>query len=318
MKDVHGQSDKPIIFTSYKNEKVILDGTVAISSKWKRVKDHIYMTQVDRPIWQLFANGKSICSARWPNGNWDDGSIWDKTKSMAWPKKDKSDFGIHYNNELKELDCNLTGAVIIVNSGSFRTYTSRVTKHVSGEDHFSYDLTGVGRHFDNYPVEKHGYFLEGKLGLLDVPGEWHFDPENKTIYLWPPKNINPEDLDICGKVRSYAFDISDSSYLVLKGLDFFGTTFQSRDSHHVIVQDCNFLYPGYSKRILGDLETIDVTAMITSREYMPAYNKVINCVFEYMDGPVIKMTMLQNSFSGGIPFTRPALPNSSNPVFETS
>ena len=294
MKDVHGQSDKPIIFTSYKNEKVILDGTVQIRSKWTKHKDHIYKTQVDNPIWQLFVNGKSVCSARWPNGNWDDGSIWDKSKSMAWPEKKKSHFGMHYNSGLQELDGSLVGAMIIINSGSFKTYASRVTQHIPGTAYFSYDHSRVKRHFGTYPVEKHGYFLEGQLGLLDVPGEWHFDSENKTIYLWPPDNRNPDDLEVCGKVQSYAFEGSSSSYILLKRLDFFGTTFKFEDCHHVTVQDCDFLYPSYSKRMLGDLETFDVTTMITSREYTPAYNKVVNCLFEYMDGPAIKMTGLGN------------------------
>ncbi len=294
LQSIQGRPGEPLTFIPYKNEKVVLDGTRPIQTKWSRYKGHIYKTRIDKPIWQLFLNGKSMCSARWPNGNWDDGSVWDKTKSLAWPEKEKSNFGTHYNAGLKLLDCSLTGAVIVVNSGSFRTYASRVKQHYPGSDHFSYDLTGVGRHFDNYPVEKHGYFLERKLGLLDCPGEWYLDKESKVLYLWPPENQNPNNLEICGKVQSYAFDATDSSHIELQGLNFFGTTFQFKNCRQVTIRDCHFLYPGYSKRMLDDLDAFDITQMVTSKEYSPAHNKVINCVFEYMDGPAIKMTGLGN------------------------
>ena len=39
--------------------------------------------------------------------------------------------------------------------------------------------------------------------------------------------------------------------LELRGLNFFGTTFKANESQHITVEDCNFMYPSYSKRMLG-------------------------------------------------------------------
>jgi len=62
------------------------------------------------------------------------------------------------------------------------------------------------------------------------------------------------------------------------------------DCDHITIEDCQFLYPSYSKRMLRDISPMDITLMITSDEFDPAFNVVRNCIFEYMDGPAIKMT----------------------------
>jgi hypothetical protein len=140
IRSLHGSEDQPITIMAVPGETVILDGSVPIHTKWSRYKSQIYQTRLERPVWQLFVEGKSMSSARWPNGNWNDDSLWDSTISMAWPEKDRSRFGHHYNSGLKELDFSLEGAIIIVASGSFRTFKSRVIEHKVGSDNFIYDL----------------------------------------------------------------------------------------------------------------------------------------------------------------------------------
>ncbi|MCB1933366.1 MAG: S8 family serine peptidase [Candidatus Accumulibacter sp.] len=36
-----------------------------------------------------------------------------------------------------------------------------------------------------------GYFFEGKLALLDSPGEWHYDAAAKRLYVWTPTGQSP-------------------------------------------------------------------------------------------------------------------------------
>ena len=90
------------------------------------------------------------------------------------------------NEGLKELDFSLEGAIILVASGSFRTYQSLITEHTPGSDNFQYDLEGVRQHAQGFSVDGHRYFLEGKLGLLDVEGEWSHSPDDTMLYLWAP------------------------------------------------------------------------------------------------------------------------------------
>ena len=294
IRSLHGSEDQPITIMAVPGETVILDGSIPINTKWNRYKGQIYRTRLERPVWQLFVEGKSMSSARWPNGNWNDDSLWDSSQSMAWPEKERSHFGHHYNRGLQELDFTLEGAIIIVTSGSFRTFKSRVIEHEAGSDNFIYDLNGVQQHSRGFSVDRHSYFLEGKLGLLDTEGEWFYSLPDRMLYLWPPDGRHPESLDIRGKVQSYALDVSESSHLMIKGVQFFGTTFRFEDSHHVVIEDCHLLYPSYSRRMLGDLGQMDVTMMVVDGEFTPAYNTVRNCVIEYADGPALEMNGLGN------------------------
>lgn len=294
IRSLHGRKCEPVTIAATPGEKVLLDGSVPIRSKWVRYRGQIYSTKLKQRIWQLFVDGKSMSSARWPNGNWNDGSLWDSDKSMAWPEEERSRFGHHYNTGLKELDFSLEGGIIIVASGSFRTFKSRVIEHDPGSDNFVYGLEGVHQHTQGFSVDRHRYFLEGKLGLLDVEGEWFYSPGDGMLYLWPPEGTTPDSLDVCGKTQSYALDVSDSSGLVVRGVQFFGTTFRFEDCRDVTVEDCHLLYPSYSKRMLGELGLMDVTRMMVDGEFTSAYNTVRNCVIEYADGPALEMNGLGN------------------------
>ncbi len=113
--ETHGNYTSPLIFKAYNNENVVLDGTELIKTNWIKHDRNIYKAKIKKDIWQLFVDKKSMTSARWPNGNWYDGSVWDKTKSMAWPEKEKSSYGHHFNKELALINEDLPGAIILVN-----------------------------------------------------------------------------------------------------------------------------------------------------------------------------------------------------------
>ena len=290
---LQGGPGKPITLRAYGNEKVILDGTVPIQGRWSLYKDGIYRIRQKISVWQLFVDDKSACSARWPNGNWDDGSIWDKQRCMAWPEKKGSIYGKHVNQELKTFDFSLVGAIIVVNAGSFKTYASWVTQHRAGRDTLTYDTSLVPER-QGYPAFRHGYFLEGKLGFLDAEQEWFYDPDAQMLYYKPPAGQHPRTLDIRGKTQSYALDVSDSSYIQVKGLTFFGTTFCFSQSQHCTVEDCDLSYPSYSRRMLKELSPIAISKMVTRKEFDPAYNTLRNCNIAYTDGPALEMSGVGN------------------------
>lgn len=295
--ELHGTARRPIEFKAYSNEKVLLDGTELLNTIWTKHEGNIYKAKLSKDIWQLFVGKKSMTSARWPNGNWYDGSVWDKANSMAWPEKGKGSYGHHYNQDLATIEEDLTGAIIIVNSGSFRTFKSNITEHIKGTDNFKYDTNKneIKVHFSYQDkVYKHGYFLEGKLGLLDEENEWFYDSKSKLVYLWTPEDKHPSELEIKGKTQSYAFEIENSSHIKIDGLNFFGTTFKTYESDHITVENCHLQYPSYSKRMLYDLMPMDVTSMKLRKWSEKANNTIRNCKFEFMDGPALEMNGMNN------------------------
>ncbi len=306
---VSGSAAKPYTFKAYQDEKVTLDGTINIEQKWQKHSGNIYKTTLTQPIWQLFVANKSMTSARWPNGNWYDGSVWDKTKSMMWPEKGRGKLGTYYNKALTDLDFDLTGGIIVVNSGSFKTYQTKITKHNAGDDHFSFDTNGVKSHFSfkKSGVSRHGYFLEGKLGLLDEENEWFYDIKTKQLYLWAENGVNPETLNIRGKVQSYAVNIKHSEHIHLQGINFFATTFNVEQSRFINVEDSDLMYPSYSKRMLADTSPIKVTKMVVRKEHKLANNQLKNCKVAYTDGPAIEMNgtgnLVENCYMHNIDYS---------------
>ncbi len=56
-----------------------------------------------------------------------------------------------------------------------------------------------------------GFYLDGKLDLLDVPGEWFFDAERKRVYLCPPDGQDPNSLLVEGSSLSAGLSVRNST-----------------------------------------------------------------------------------------------------------
>ena len=231
--------------------------------KWRIKELYVYLTvaifffcstAIDQDIWQLFVDGKMMTNARWPNALWSDYTVFNNT---YWAKSDKSSKrGIMVNkgNSLAASGIDAKGAMAILNVGSFNTFTALVEDHQAGQNFFTYNDTFGAIH---WKPKLNQYFLEDKLDFLDQPEEWFYDKVTKKLYLWTKDDDSPSHHVIRGKVQTYAFQITDSQYLVLKNIDFFATTVlaltKSVDNYinHITFDSLNFNFPSYSKRMLG-------------------------------------------------------------------
>jgi len=290
--NLNGNASDPITFTNYQDEPVILDGTIPITSSWTVHDGNIYKTTLTEDIWQLFADGEEMVMARWPNAGFVDGSIWDQEQNWAHGDEDSGSNGVmvddpHDDVNLANSGIDMTGAVGILNVGSFRTWTRFVNSHGVGNNSFTYDPVPES----DYRTKHQYYFLEKKLEFLDQESEWFFDHETNELYIWPPGNVDPNNLNIRGKVQSYSFQITNSSYIELKGLHFFASTFKMDNSDYMVVDSSNFLYPSCYKRMLGIVDTEPEMTKITGGSYCT----VSQCAFRYTDGGAIETSSGNNT-----------------------
>ena len=121
---------------------------------------------------------------------------------------------------------------------------------------------------------------------MDSAGEWFFDTADSMLYLWPENNANPKDLDIRGKVQSYAFNITASEYIHIKNLEFFATTVYFYNGDNSLIYGCNFMYPSCSKRMLRVVDTQPELTLFTSSS---TDNIIRKSAFRNTDGSVIEM-----------------------------
>jgi len=286
MNDNDGSDGSTIIFSAYDGERVVLDGTMLLDVVWEVYSGSIWKTTLDFPVWQLFAQRQEMVMARWPNANFTDGTVWDKEN--YWGHGTIDDDPSAYENgtlidephgdiDLANSGLDITGAIAILNVGSFKTWTRRVLSH-SGNT-FTYDPV------PGWKTKHHDYFLEGKLAFLDTEGEWFLDTLTNELYFWPPDNGDPNDLSIRGKVQSYAFEISNSDHVQIKNIEFFGTTFNFSNCDYAVIENCNLWFPSCYKRMLGVVDNQPDMSLFTSSSNCLVYK----CAFRYTDGSVLEM-----------------------------
>lgn len=280
---IQGSSDNPVVIMAYNNEKVVLNGTVPIEGEWENYEGNIWTTDLPRDIWQLFYKDKWMMMARWPNASLQDGSVWDQRATWAGgdPLMPNGSYRIVPGDtgDPGELEFDLEGALAILNVGSFRTYTRKITEHKKGEQTLVYDP--VPR--SGYRSKKHFAYFEGKLEFLDSENEWYYDQESMKLYAWFPGGALPE-LPVKGKVMTYALSFAHCLHIKIIGLDFFASTARFDDCLNVSLVDCDFNYPSFSKRMLGNTDMIPTTAFTSTEDAVLTRHLIRNCTFTNTDG----------------------------------
>ena len=86
------------------------------------------------------------------------------------------------DDALVEAGLNFTGAMAILNVGSWETWVREVLYHEPGSNSFTYsdDFADDVKKFVEGDLQ---YFLESKFELLDAPEEWFYDKDAKMVYL---------------------------------------------------------------------------------------------------------------------------------------
>ena len=301
---LEGTPDQPIVFRAYPGEDVVFDGTMDIERNWSVYKGSIYTTTLEQPIWQLFVDDKMQVNARWPNAFWHNFTVFNESfwaSSASNSTYDPSSAtGVMVDDGEKNLadtgfDC--TGAMALLNIGSWLTFAGKVVKHSPGENSFMFDLQDNPGGMSFKP-SRNRYILEDKLELLDAPTEWFFDKDTYKLYLWPDDGENPTVRKIRGKVRSYSLNItSGSSHLVFSDMSFFATTLSAsaasthdKNVHDIRFESLYFSYPTYSQRMLGLVDIPNSTYVFAhgNLDMMPPTNfQFFNCTFEYGDGQAL-------------------------------
>ena len=326
---INGTTEAPIVI---RGNGATFDGTIDINSEWTVHSGNIYKTQINENIWQLFVGSEMVMSARWPNAQIKDASLWDMKKSWRH-QAPASSFGNMIDERpyqsikvktsgnvyeqlpagintqsLADSGIDATGAIAIMNLGSWLNWAQVVSEHTPGTSNFTYstDFSGSGTAMKNaannmlstgtFWANKNGkyeeghYYLEGKLELLDSENEWFFDKNDKTVYLWAPNNVDPNTLQVRGKNQTYGLTVRNSSNVIIEGVDFFATAFTVISSQDITFKDIDAKYYAYSQRLLGDLTRPQTIKFISNNKAITqSRNNIIDSYLAYTDGPAFEM-----------------------------
>ncbi|KAL9968134.1 hypothetical protein ACROYT_G026467 [Oculina patagonica] len=266
----HGTKESPIIIRGSPDGVAKMDGTIPLTpAKWEKMPNGAYKGVIDHDITQLFIDEQMMTNARWPNSLWSDKTIFD---SQYWGKSSRSssrglmiDGGKH---KLDESGIDATGAMAVLNVGSFCTFTREVLTH--DKDRFTYK-DNFGETL-NFKPKNNQYFLESKLEFLDNRGEWFYEKKDGvgTLYVMTTDGASPEGRDVRGKVKPVSFTITNCKHVIFKDITFFATTLQARSQGNnygdeLVFHSLNFSYPSYNRRMLRDTSPPQWTKVVSGK-----------------------------------------------------
>ncbi len=180
---------KPIIINSneflpqsltikaYNNHRVIMGGSKKLKLNWKYFKDGIYEAPIPEGILfeSFFVNGVQQPLARYPN--------YDSTaRVFHGTAADAID-----SRRIKKWKNPVGGYVHALHSHEWGGFHYRITGlDEKGKLH----LEGGWQNNRPSPMHEKYRFVENIFEELDTSGEWYLDRNNRTLYYYPPANVD--------------------------------------------------------------------------------------------------------------------------------
>lgn len=234
-----GTNGAPITFQPYNGENVTISGAEEITG-WTAHTSNIYkaplaanfLTSNRNQSFQIFVNEQMMTLAQWPNrlsSNPTNANLYKAVTRNFISKNTASNVTtgvMDVSNNLPPSSC--VGAEIYFqpdNRAWSWLFTGKVTAVSGGNITFQSfssagkDIIGQGR----YDVNSR-YFVFNKLSLLDREEEWFHDAAAGVLYLQAPGNQNPSTLKVEAKKREYAFNLTERSFINIKGFNLFACT----------------------------------------------------------------------------------------------
>lgn len=248
-----GEEGKPITLAAWGDAKPVLTTTVASKGTWELYEGDIHSLDVSPFVHlmdefnpQVFLEGEALVEARYPNMGPYLEDLMDYRRAVAQKGTDRNTLVAP-----DDLPGGLEGALAVVWPGtnglagwvawtspvlSVDGRTIRLEKTLNQEE----TVTG-GDAYTPYPGNP--FYLKGALSLLDAPGEYHYDRENRTLYLYLPGGGDPNSRDIRFRgANSAAIEADGKSHIHLKGLTFLGCGIRMSASNHIVMEDCTVRY----------------------------------------------------------------------------
>jgi len=160
-----------------------------------------------------------------------------------------------------------------------------ISGHQSGSDTFNY-VNDRDWWFDD------GHYMVECLAALDAPGEWGYDWESNTIYVWPENEGNPNEMTVRGKTNDYLMFVSNAEKFKISDITFFGGGLKFNNVIKSTVENVVFDHPSFNMRALGRAQRAP-SALFFTRGYQnrntPSKNVIRGCTFQYTDGAALEI-----------------------------
>ena len=216
-----GNSAQPIVVGAYgSGDRPVISGGEPVIN-WVQHNGNIWRASVPMEPKYVIVNGAPMTNARHPNTGYMQ-NVQGSNSSISSPSLSGVDW---------------TGAKVTVRATNWSYETSTVNYSSNGSIHFNPITINLGS--DDW-----GFFMSGKLSLLDTQGEWAY--ENGQLFLWAPDNVNPNYLSVLASIHQKGIIPSwQQSHIRIENITFQGQTVagvSTEGAGNVTVTGCEFRY----------------------------------------------------------------------------
>ncbi len=216
-----GTSENPIIFKGMPNETAVVSGANVVNGGWSLHSGNIYKTaamdwDLGRGANQIFVDGAAMIEARYPNAT-------DGNPSYPGWQTNASASGVGTSNvslTSNALSGNWTGAGVYIHLYHGYPQTGVVTSSSGSTQQVLMDTPWSAA------LGTPQFYLYGHLNALDVDKEWV--RTGGQLYLRMPGGGNPTGHVVEAKVREYAFNLTNRSYITVQNLRIVAATISTR------------------------------------------------------------------------------------------
>lgn len=238
-----GNNGYKIHYKAYKDEVPIVNGAMKVEG-WRKYKGNIYKTFLDRKekLRQLYVEGKRCQMARGKSVNHQDGFPW-------------GEFKIEGNEEWADTT-GVEPAGALFKDGFLKCYKNPDLVELHSKSGFAYHIVGIDtiKRFEDGCVAifqqpigavatrlkniscslfvnelgpQREFHFENAMELLDEPGEFYFNPQEKSLYYYKFAEENLSMVDVYAPVsEGLMFIQGESKTNRVSGLDFSGIVFE--------------------------------------------------------------------------------------------
>lgn len=261
----------PLSIEAQVEGQTILKGSRLIEGTWKKYKGNTWKIKIDTPITpfsQIYLNGAQQILARYPN--------YDSTASRY----------NGYAADAIDPERILTwkhpkGAIVhAMHSGEWGGFHYMIESvNRKGE------VELIGGHQNNRPSPMHKEYrmVENVFEELDAPGEWYFDADASTLFLWPMDGNDPSGSKVEVSVLNNLIEIrgksSDepASGITIKGITFQHTNRTFMEEYEPLLRSDWMIHRGaailieHAERVR--IEGCELSQLGGNALFMSAYNR---------------------------------------------
>jgi regulation of enolase protein 1 (concanavalin A-like superfamily) len=211
----HHLRDNYVTYSAYPGEKPVISGAVPVTN-WKKEGDTWVAPFDHEDVSALIADGKKQTLARTPNKDYFT-LVRTPSSTSEIPFRD---------NDIKSWKNMQDNRIAILLR--WRTAYNSIEK-IDEKNNIAWLKTPEDgpKGFNGLLVVPPRYYVENVKELLDVPGEWFFDKENKEISYIPANGIsNPNEINISVPQINQLLQIKGDENTPVRNLRFNGLTFE--------------------------------------------------------------------------------------------